>query len=41
MELVGNRGKCVYIPLAAGVDSLNVASALTLILFELRRNLVQ
>ncbi|KAH8261351.1 hypothetical protein KR044_007660 [Drosophila immigrans] len=39
MELVGSRGKCVYIPLAAGIDSLNVASALTLLLFELRRKL--
>ncbi|KAH8240175.1 hypothetical protein KR032_011865 [Drosophila birchii] len=35
----GGQGKCVYIPLAAGVDSLNVASALTLLLFELRRKL--
>ncbi|KAH8371331.1 hypothetical protein KR093_006989 [Drosophila rubida] len=40
MELVGSRGKCVYIPLAAGIDSLNVASALTLLLFELRRKLI-
>ncbi|EDV97562.1 rRNA methyltransferase 3, mitochondrial [Drosophila grimshawi] len=40
MHLVGSRGKCVYIPLAMGIDSLNVASALTLILFELRRKLV-
>ncbi|KAM8708123.1 hypothetical protein ACLKA7_015141 [Drosophila subpalustris] len=40
MELVGNRGKCVYIPLASGIDSLNVASALTLLLFELRRKLI-
>ncbi|XP_034105677.1 rRNA methyltransferase 3, mitochondrial [Drosophila albomicans] len=40
MELVGNRGKCVYIPLAKGIDSLNVASALTLLLFELRRKLI-
>ncbi|EDW18950.1 rRNA methyltransferase 3, mitochondrial [Drosophila mojavensis] len=40
MKLVGDRGKCVYIPLAAGIDSLNVASALTLILFELRKKLI-
>ncbi|XP_034480895.1 rRNA methyltransferase 3, mitochondrial [Drosophila innubila] len=40
MELVGSRGKCVYIPLASGIDSLNVASALTLLLFELRRKLI-
>ncbi|XP_064545585.1 rRNA methyltransferase 3, mitochondrial [Drosophila montana] len=39
MQLVGSRGKCVYIPLAAGIDSLNVVSALTLILFELRKKL--
>ncbi|KAH8373439.1 hypothetical protein KR009_006869 [Drosophila setifemur] len=36
MNTVGEKGKCVYIPLAAGIDSLNVASALTLLLFELR-----
>ncbi|EDW35324.1 GL20885 [Drosophila persimilis] len=41
MNLVGGKGKCVYIPLAAGIDSLNVASALTLLLFELRRKLSQ
>ncbi|XP_022231174.2 rRNA methyltransferase 3, mitochondrial [Drosophila obscura] len=41
MNLVGGKGKCVYIPLAAGIDSLNVASALTLLLFELRRKLNQ
>ncbi|XP_068149901.1 rRNA methyltransferase 3, mitochondrial [Drosophila tropicalis] len=42
MNLVGqNKGKCVYIPLAEGTDSLNVASALTLLLFELRRKLKQ
>ncbi|XP_030387072.1 rRNA methyltransferase 3, mitochondrial [Scaptodrosophila lebanonensis] len=40
MNSVGTKGRCVYIPLAAGIDSLNVASALTLILFELRRKLV-
>ncbi|XP_017107774.2 rRNA methyltransferase 3, mitochondrial [Drosophila bipectinata] len=40
-NLVGGKGKCVYIPLAAGIDSLNVASALTLLLFELRRKLYQ
>ncbi|KAI8041104.1 rRNA methyltransferase 3, mitochondrial [Drosophila gunungcola] len=39
LNLVGHKGKCVYIPLAAGIDSLNVASALTLLLFELRRKL--
>jgi len=39
--LVGGKGKCIYIPLAAGIDSLNVASALTLLLFELRRKLNQ
>ncbi|XP_016998075.2 rRNA methyltransferase 3, mitochondrial isoform X1 [Drosophila takahashii] len=39
LNLVGRKGKCVYIPLAAGIDSLNVASALTLLLFELRRKL--
>ncbi|XP_016986229.2 rRNA methyltransferase 3, mitochondrial [Drosophila rhopaloa] len=41
LNLVGNKGKCVYIPLAAGIDSLNVASALTLLLFELRRKINQ
>ncbi|XP_017072434.1 rRNA methyltransferase 3, mitochondrial [Drosophila eugracilis] len=39
LNLVGRKGKCVYIPLAAGIDSLNVASALTLLLFEMRRKL--
>ncbi|XP_017042405.1 rRNA methyltransferase 3, mitochondrial [Drosophila ficusphila] len=41
LNLVGRKGKCVYIPLAAGIDSLNVASALTLLLFELRRKLTE
>ncbi|XP_065358877.1 rRNA methyltransferase 3, mitochondrial [Calliphora vicina] len=41
METVGDRGKCLNIPLAQGIDSLNVASALTLILYELRKNIVQ
>ncbi|XP_020816246.1 rRNA methyltransferase 3, mitochondrial [Drosophila serrata] len=42
MNSVGDgQGKCVYIPLAAGIDSLNVASALTLLLFEMRRKLNQ
>ncbi|XP_043647180.1 rRNA methyltransferase 3, mitochondrial [Drosophila teissieri] len=41
LNLVGGKGKCIYIPLAAGIDSLNVASALTLLLFELRRKLSQ
>nr|XP_016931048.2 rRNA methyltransferase 3, mitochondrial [Drosophila suzukii] len=39
LNLVGRKGKCVYIPLAAGIDSLNVVAALTLLLFELRRKL--
>ena len=39
METVGQRGTCLYIPLAQGIDSLNVVSALTLILYELRRNI--
>lgn len=37
--MVGNRGKCLHIPVAEGMDSLNVVSALTLILYELRRRL--
>ncbi|XP_061391670.1 rRNA methyltransferase 3, mitochondrial-like, partial [Musca vetustissima] len=37
MSTVGSRGKCINIPLAEGFDSLNVASALTLILYELRQ----
>ncbi|ALC44766.1 CG14100 [Drosophila busckii] len=41
MKLVGDKGKCVYIPLAMGSDSLNVTSALTLILFEIRRQLLE
>lgn len=35
----GSRAKCLNIPLAEGIDSLNVASALTLLLFELRKGL--
>uniref|UniRef100_A0A1B0C0A9 RNA 2-O ribose methyltransferase substrate binding domain-containing protein n=1 Tax=Glossina palpalis gambiensis TaxID=67801 RepID=A0A1B0C0A9_9MUSC len=38
MQTVGNRGKCLHIPVAEGADSLNVASALTLILYELRKH---
>ncbi|XP_073837277.1 rRNA methyltransferase 3, mitochondrial [Musca autumnalis] len=41
MSTVGSRGKCINIPLAEGFDSLNVASALTLILYELRKNILQ
>ncbi|XP_058975369.1 rRNA methyltransferase 3, mitochondrial-like [Musca domestica] len=41
MSTVGDRGKCLNIPLAEGFDSLNVASALTLILYELRKNILQ
>lgn len=41
METVGQRGKCLYIPLAQGIDSLNVVSALTLILYELRKNIIK
>lgn len=41
METVGQRGKCLYIPLAEGIDSLNVVSALTLILYELRKNIIK
>lgn len=41
MTTVGSKGKCLNIPLAEGVDSLNVASALTLILYELRKPLME
>lgn len=40
LQTVGSRGKCLNIPLAQGMDSLNVASALTLILYELRKNIL-
>lgn len=33
-------GSCVHIPLAAGVDSLNTASALAIVLFELRKRIL-
>uniref|UniRef100_A0ABK9NBV4 RNA 2-O ribose methyltransferase substrate binding domain-containing protein n=2 Tax=Glossina morsitans morsitans TaxID=37546 RepID=A0ABK9NBV4_GLOMM len=41
MQTVGNRGRCLHIPVAEGIDSLNVASALTLILYELRKHVLQ
>uniref|UniRef100_A0A1A9X116 RNA 2-O ribose methyltransferase substrate binding domain-containing protein n=1 Tax=Glossina brevipalpis TaxID=37001 RepID=A0A1A9X116_9MUSC len=41
MRTVGNRGKCLHIPVAEGTDSLNVTSALTLILYELRKHILQ
>ncbi|KAI8118544.1 putative RNA methyltransferase-like protein 1 [Lucilia cuprina] len=40
LSTVGTRGTCLNIPLAQGIDSLNVASALTLILYELRKNII-
>lgn len=33
-------GACVHIPLAAGVDSLNTASALAVVLFELKKHIL-
>ncbi|XP_037940031.1 rRNA methyltransferase 3, mitochondrial [Teleopsis dalmanni] len=41
MEIVGTKGQCLHIPLANGVESLNVVSALTLILYELRKNIIK
>ncbi|KAM7355489.1 rRNA methyltransferase 3, mitochondrial [Cochliomyia hominivorax] len=41
MQTVGSRGKCLNIPLAQGIESLNVASALTLILYELRKSIIK
>jgi TrmH family RNA methyltransferase len=38
--LTGDRLELVSIPMAAGVDSLNVAAAAAVLLFELRRRLV-
>ncbi|XP_013116187.2 rRNA methyltransferase 3, mitochondrial [Stomoxys calcitrans] len=41
LSMVGPRGSCLNIPIAEGCDSLNVASALTLILFELRKSILK
>ncbi|XP_075164345.1 rRNA methyltransferase 3, mitochondrial [Haematobia irritans] len=41
MSTVGSRGTCLNIPIAEGCDSLNVASALTLILYELRKSILK
>lgn len=41
MKDVNPQGKCLHIPIADGADSLNVVAASTLILYELRKHILQ